>query len=124
MLLCGIMNSVNLTDGIDGLASSVTSVVALFFGAADEILKVSEETGKNCIVLRMKGVTAIDSTGLRNLERIYAQCSDAGITLILSHLNEQPRKTLEKAGLLSRIGEKNICPEINAALSRAAELAE
>ena len=96
----------------------------LFFGAADEILKVSEETGKNCIVLRMKGVTAIDSTGLRNLERIYAQCSDAGITLILSHLNEQPRKTLEKAGILSRIGEKNICPEINAALSRAAELAE
>lgn len=96
----------------------------LFFGAADEILKVSEETGKNCIVLRMKGVTAIDSTGLRNLERIYAQCSDAGITLILSHLNEQPRKTLEKAGLLNRIGEKNICPEINAALFRAAELAE
>ncbi|MGN0799094.1 MAG: SulP family inorganic anion transporter [Christensenellales bacterium] len=96
----------------------------LFFGAADEILKVSEETGKNCIVLRMKGVTAIDSTGLRNLERIYAQCSDAGITLILSHLNEQPRKTLEKAGLLNRIGEKNLCPEINAALSRAAELAE
>lgn len=96
----------------------------LFFGAADEILKVSEETGKNCIVLRMKGVTAIDSTGLRNLERIYAQCSEAGITLILSHLNEQPRKTLEKAGILSRIGEKNICPEINAALSRAAELAE
>ena len=96
----------------------------LFFGAADEILKVSEETGKNCIVLRMKGVTAIDSTGLKNLERTYAQCSEAGITLILSHLNEQPRKTLEKAGLLSRIGEKNICPEINAALSRAAELAE
>lgn len=96
----------------------------LFFGAADEILKVSEETGKNCIVLRMKGVTAIDSTGLRNLERIYAQCSDAGITLILSHLNEQPRKTLEKAGLLNRIGEKNLCPEINAALSRAAELAK
>ena len=96
----------------------------LFFGAADEILKVSEETGKNCVVLRMKGVTAIDSTGLRNLERIYAQCSDAGITLILSHLNEQPRKTLEKACLLNRIGEKNICPEINAALSRAAELAE
>ncbi len=34
LLLCGVMNSVNLTDGIDGLASSVTSVVAMFFGAA------------------------------------------------------------------------------------------
>lgn len=33
LLLCGMMNSVNLTDGIDGLASSVTLAVALFFGA-------------------------------------------------------------------------------------------
>ena len=31
LLLCGIMNSVNLTDGIDGLASSVTFVVSVFF---------------------------------------------------------------------------------------------
>ena len=96
----------------------------LFFGAAAEILKVSAETGKNCIVLRMKGVTAIDSTGLRNLERLFAQCTEAGIVLILSHLNEQPRKMLEKSGLLEKIGSKNICPQIDAALLRAAELAE
>lgn len=31
LLLCGMMNSVNLTDGIDGLASSVTLVVSVFF---------------------------------------------------------------------------------------------
>lgn len=75
-------------------------------------------------MLRMKGVTAIDSTGLRNLERLFAQCTEAGIVLILSHLNEQPRKTLEKSGLLEKIGSKNICPQIDAALLRAAELAE
>ena len=34
LLLCGMMNSVNLTDGIDGLASSVTLLVGLFYGAA------------------------------------------------------------------------------------------
>ncbi len=96
----------------------------LFFGAADEILKVSAEIGKNCIVLRMKGVTAIDSTGLQSLERLFAQCAEAGIVLILSHLNEQPRKTLEKSGLLEKIGSENICPQIDAALMRAAELAE
>lgn len=33
-LICGIMNSVNLTDGIDGLASSVTLVVGAFFALA------------------------------------------------------------------------------------------
>ncbi len=31
LLLVGMVNSVNLTDGIDGLAASVTSVVATFF---------------------------------------------------------------------------------------------
>lgn len=31
VLICGVMNSVNLTDGIDGLASSVTVVVGVFF---------------------------------------------------------------------------------------------
>ncbi len=33
-MIDGIVNAVNLTDGIDGLASSVTAVVALFFGIA------------------------------------------------------------------------------------------
>ena len=33
-LIVGIMNAVNLTDGIDGLASSVSVIVALFFGIA------------------------------------------------------------------------------------------
>ncbi len=31
ILICGVMNSVNLTDGIDGLASSVTLAVGVFF---------------------------------------------------------------------------------------------
>ncbi len=31
ILICGIMNSVNLTDGIDGLAASTTGIVGIFF---------------------------------------------------------------------------------------------
>lgn len=34
ILLTGIVNSVNLTDGVDGLASSVTAVVGAFFSVA------------------------------------------------------------------------------------------
>ena len=33
ILIVGVVNSVNLTDGLDGLASSVTLTVALFFAA-------------------------------------------------------------------------------------------
>ena len=34
ILVVGVVNSVNLTDGLDGLASSITLIVALFFAAA------------------------------------------------------------------------------------------
>ena len=34
LLLVGVMNSVNLTDGIDGLCSSVTMIVGVFFAAS------------------------------------------------------------------------------------------
>ena len=43
VLITGIINSVNLTDGIDGLASSVTFVVAGFFSvAAFSLMNMSE----------------------------------------------------------------------------------
>lgn len=45
LLLTGIMNSVNLTDGIDGLCSSVTLVVGLFFTAAGYLNSLAEPDG-------------------------------------------------------------------------------
>ncbi len=42
ILITGIVNSVNLTDGVDGLASSVTAVVAVFYAAASFVLGYSE----------------------------------------------------------------------------------
>ena len=45
LLLTGVINSVNLTDGIDGLASSVTLVVGLFFTVAGYMLADAEPDG-------------------------------------------------------------------------------
>jgi len=45
LLICGMLNSVNLTDGIDGLASSVTLVVGLFFVAAGLSVGLAEPDG-------------------------------------------------------------------------------
>lgn len=40
VFIIGIVNSVNLTDGIDGLCTSVTFIVALFFMAASVVLDI------------------------------------------------------------------------------------
>ena len=43
-VVTGTVNAVNLTDGIDGLATSITVVVALFFAIAACMFKSSAET--------------------------------------------------------------------------------
>ena len=45
ILICGIMNSVNLTDGIDGLASSVTIAVGVFFAVCGFVNGLAEPDG-------------------------------------------------------------------------------
>ncbi len=45
LLLTGVINSVNLTDGIDGLASSITLAVGLFFTAAGYMNGLAEPDG-------------------------------------------------------------------------------
>lgn len=45
LLLTGIVNSVNLTDGIDGLASSITLIVGAFFACAGFLNGLAEPDG-------------------------------------------------------------------------------
>lgn len=55
LLLTGVMNSVNLTDGIDGLACTVTLVLSLFYAAC--ALVRGENAGLTVISALMSGST-------------------------------------------------------------------
>lgn len=50
LLLTGVDNAVNLTDGIDGLCSSVTFVVGLFFTAAGYMNGLAEPDGATLLL--------------------------------------------------------------------------
>ena len=93
-----------------------------FFGAADKILNISLKEKDRILVLRMRSVTALDATAMHSLEELYAKCKKKNITLILSHVNEQPMRTMKKAGFDKMVGEDNFCTHIDAALKRAGEL--
>lgn len=94
----------------------------LFFGAADKLLAISVDKKHNCLILRMRSVNAIDATAVHSIEQLYEKCTKRGITLILSHVNEQPEHVLRKSGLYGKIKEENICVHIDDALERAAKL--
>ena len=94
----------------------------LFFGAADKILNIRLKEKYNVLVLRMRSVTALDATAMHFLEQFYEKCQKKNITLVLSHVNEQPMRVMKKAGFDVLIGEENFCDHIDDALERAEEL--
>ena len=94
----------------------------LFFGAADAIEHIVVKDFTRCLVIRMRSVPALDSTALNALKNLVTVCERKGITLVFSHVNEQPMRVMKKAGFLELVGEQNFCPNISAALTRAEEV--
>ena len=96
-----------------------------FFGIANKFDDISRRThsGEQKVrVIRMRKVSFIDSTGIHNLEQLHLRLQRDGIQLVLSGVNEKVFQTLDKAGLVNKIGRENVLSHINAALARAAEL--
>ena len=96
----------------------------MFFGMTDKFMNIVPEKGKNVIIIRMRGVPSIDASALQSLYDIHEKCKKDQITLILSHVNEQPMKVMKKAKFDKEIGRDNFCANIDEALARAASLAE
>lgn len=94
----------------------------MFFGAADKFMEVVSETEGDVLIIRMRGVPALDVTAYQTLLNILKTCKANGMTLVLSHINEQPKHVFEKAGFIEMVGEENICPNIDAAIERANEI--
>ena len=94
----------------------------LFFGAADVIGRIAVKDHAKCLILRMRSVPALDSTALNAMTDLYKNCEKRGITLILSHVNQQPMKVMEKAGFVQKVGQENFCENIDRAIKRAEEL--
>ncbi len=94
----------------------------MFFGVADNFLEISVKDDTKVLILRMRSVPAMDITALQSLEKVYDKCKKNDVTVILSHVNEQPMKVMEKAGFAQKIGADNFCENIDAALLRAEKL--
>lgn len=94
----------------------------LFFGAADQIGLISVTEKTKCLILRMRGVPALDSTAMNSLTSLYEKCRKKKITLILSHVNDQPMRVIRKAGFDTLIGKENFSPNIDTAIEKAEKI--
>ena len=94
----------------------------MFFGAADKIAQIPFDSRKHVLILRMRSVPAMDATALNSLKKLNGRCRKAHVTMILSHVNEQPMSVMARSGFDREIGHDNICPSIDAALERASAI--
>lgn len=91
----------------------------LFFGVADRIADIYVKDYTKCLILRMRSVPAIDTTALIALENLYEKCKKNGITVVFSHVNEQPMNAMKKAGFIEKAGADNFCGHIDEALKES-----
>ena len=92
-----------------------------FFGAAEMFKdRVGRIAGKpKVLILRLRHVPVIDSTGLHALRDVVRRSRQEGTLVILSDVHAQPVVALERSGTYDELGEENIHGNIDDALNRA-----
>ena len=94
----------------------------MFFGSAGQIDTMNYRDETRVIIIRMRGVPALDATAMHSLENFYERCHKRGITLVFSHVNEQPMNTMRKGNFVEKVGEENFRLHIDDAIAWANEL--
>lgn len=72
----------------------------MFFAAADQILNINSNHHTKVVVIRMRSVPAIDASAMRSLHELANRAKRKNITLVFSHVNEQPMRVMKKMVLL------------------------
>lgn len=93
-----------------------------FFGASESFREALGQTkGRpKALILWMREVPAIDSTGLQRLRETWKRASKEGILLMIADLRSQPLAAIRRAGLLEEIGEDRVVGTLEEALDVAA----
>ncbi|HOB67030.1 STAS domain-containing protein, partial [Ottowia sp.] len=95
---------------------------ALFFGATKLVEQIEDHLPTRTLVLDLKNVIYIDSTGAESLENLVHTCHKQGVRLIVSGLMNQPADIAGRTGLTALLQERSaddVQPDVAAAIATA-----
>ena len=92
-----------------------------FFGAAETFKSTIARVAARpkVLIVRLRHVPAIDSTGLHALDDLRRRCARDHTLLLLSDVQAQPRAALERAGFVAQLGADRLCGTLDEALEVA-----
>jgi SulP family sulfate permease len=93
-----------------------------FFGAAEKFKdRVGFARKPKVLIVRMRNVPAIDSTGLHALRDLVKRTQREGTLVLLADVHTQPYVAVSRSDLLELISAQNVFGHIDPALNRARE---
>lgn len=92
-----------------------------FFGAAEQFKDTLNQVARKprVVIIRMRDVPAIDSTGLHILGELSRRYRREGTLLLLSDVHAQPMFAIVRSDMLADFGEENLFGNIDDALNGA-----
>ena len=80
----------------------------LFFAATGNFIEAFNHLGEtHALILSMRGVSNIDTSGLEAIRNLHERLKKQGGTLMFAGVHENARTMMERGGLVAKIGEEN-----------------
>ncbi len=96
---------------------------ALFFGAVKLIEHLQDHLPPQVLVLDLKNVIYVDSSGADTLSDLIRTCQKNNVRLLLCGLMHQPLDIARRSGLVNQLGAEYLFADLGQALEAAAEAA-
>ena len=92
---------------------------ALFFGAVKLVEAIEENLPQHTLVLDLKNLIYVDSSGADALLALARSCRKKGVRLILCGLAHQPLDIAQRSGLLAALPDADLVNDLSAGLNLA-----
>lgn len=103
--------------GLDGTVAGHRLYGALFFGAVKLIENLQDHLPAKVLLLDLKNVIYIDSSGADTLNDLARTCIKNGVRLVVCGLSHQPRDITQRCGFVTMVGTANIYPDLAAGMA-------
>ncbi|MBT9506105.1 SulP family inorganic anion transporter [Rhodoferax sp.] len=92
---------------------------ALFFGAVKLVEDLQDHLPAETLVLDLKNVIYIDSSGADTLNDLARSCTKNGVRLLVCGLNHQPLDIARRCGFVELVGATHIFPDLGTGMAVA-----
>ena len=108
----------SLLLGQEGKVGAYRLYGAIFFGAVKLVEQLEREMPREALVVDLKNVIYIDSSGADSLIELVRVCRQNRVRLLLCGLNHQPLDIARRSGLLHLLPDADLCPDLASGIAQ------